>query len=228
MGKLIRFDYAKKGKQDKKMCREQIKLIVNKHTVQKRSKNEYYVADAIQIAEEILAVYMDKPFGATPIFQVIRDFDFEVCNSDLNNFDEGGISGIIKVNGNTKDFYGTDKIIITNMNDPISHQRFVAAHELGHYIMDCLGDSKYLDPNILFEEKYKYNSHQDKKEKCADQFAAELLMPTKKFVYRYNVASKAYFGNKKKIVEYLADYFQVKPKSIEKRVKEILLERCAE
>lgn len=34
MGKLIRFDYAKKGKQDKKMCREQIKLIVNKHTVQ--------------------------------------------------------------------------------------------------------------------------------------------------------------------------------------------------
>lgn len=41
MGKLIRFDYAKKGKQDKKMCREQIKLIVNKHTVQKRSKNEY-------------------------------------------------------------------------------------------------------------------------------------------------------------------------------------------
>ena len=136
MGKLIRFDFAKKGKQDKKMCREQIKLIVNKHTVQKRSKNEYYVADAIQIAEEILAVYMDKPFGATPIFQVIRDFDFEVCNSDLNNFDEGCISGIIKVNGNTKDFYGTDKIIITNMNDPISHQRFVAAHELGHYIMD--------------------------------------------------------------------------------------------
>ena len=34
MGKLIKFDYTKKGKQDTKMCREQIKLIVNRHTVQ--------------------------------------------------------------------------------------------------------------------------------------------------------------------------------------------------
>lgn len=228
MGELIEFDYTKKGKQDTKMCREQIKLIVNRHTVQAGGKKEYFVADAIQIADEILSVYTNKPFGATPIFQVIKDFDFEAYNSDLDDFDEGRISGIIKVNGDTKELYNTDKIIITNVNDPFSHQRFVAAHELGHYIMDCLGDSKYLDSNILFEETYKYNSHQDKKEKCADQFAAELLMPTKKFVYRYNLASKAYFGNKKKIVEYLADYFQVKPQSIEKRVKEILLQEYTE
>jgi Zn-dependent peptidase ImmA (M78 family) len=229
MGKIIKIDGKKKGNQNTNMYKEKMEKIIKCYTVESgKGRKEYCIADAIQIADEILDIYSKESFAATPIVRIIKDFGFLIYNSDLDKLNENGVSGIIEVNGQTKDIYSNDKIIVTNCNDPNEHQRFVAAHELGHYIMHCLGDSKYLDKNILFKETYVYNSHQDKKEKCADQFAAQLLMPKKKFVYRYAKAVQDFNGERERVIKYLSDYFQVKKESVEKRVKEILLEECYE
>ena len=106
--------------------------------------------------------------------------------------------------------------------------RFVAAHELGHYLFDCLGNPKYRDANCLFTETYPKNNHNSEKEIRADRFAAELLMPHDLFKKQYINArdDKKYnpFGSQAFIIEYLAKYFRVKKSSVIKRIGEVFFD----
>ena len=145
-------------------------------------------------------------------------------------YPQDNVSGVIYINGRTQEIYHIDKIIFTNSFDPIEHQRFVMAHELGHYLFDYLCSSRYVDNEDFFEETYKkgeYN-HNILKEKIADRFAAELLMPTDLFIEQYRYASCVDLDNSEIfrtyfIKEYLARFFNVKRSSIEKRIQEVLL-----
>lgn len=65
--------------------------------------------------------------------------------------------------------YNPDKKeILINITDPIQRQRFTKAHEIGHAVL-----------HKEFSNREEYTTVFDLKEREANQFAAELLMPKK-------------------------------------------------
>lgn len=132
-----------------------------------------------------------------------------------------GMSGVIYAGGRTMAAYGSDAIIFTDDMEPYGHQRFVAAHELGHYLFDYIGNPQRLHGERTFAENYPRSNHSSDKETRADRFAAALLMPAGRFRQQYNEAM-AYSSNRIYTVKYLARYFQVKESSVEKRIYEVL------
>lgn len=79
---------------------------------------------------------------------------------------------------------GAHKKIYINTNDSIERQRFTAAHELAHYLYEHSTDSYGLN--------YRHDGPKKTAvERKADDFAAELLMPSplvKKVVNKYESA----------------------------------------
>ncbi|KAI4445147.1 hypothetical protein C823_007654 [Eubacterium plexicaudatum ASF492] len=110
-----------------------------------------------------------------PIVKIVKAFNFKTYTETLSD----KLSGDIYINGDTKQKYGHNKIILVNKNEPFFHQRFVIAHELAHYLFDFLGKDKYHDSIIKFSDTYYKNQHETPEEKRANRFAASLLMPEK-------------------------------------------------
>lgn len=82
-----------------------------------------------------------------------------------------------------RDTYGTDSIICINGNVPVTQQRFSIAHEIAHYIFDYDATIH----NQVYYQTHTWNgSAEDMKEIRADEFAAELLMPTEVFKTEYH------------------------------------------
>lgn len=100
-------------------------------------------------------------------FEVARRLGIEV--SDTITWDKLEISGLITRK--------KKKVTIwVNPYDPEVRRRFTLAHELGHYVNDILvdGENEVSDtPETLYR-----NGSDDPKEVRANNFAAELLMPT--------------------------------------------------
>ena len=115
--------------------------------------------DAVRIANRILDVSHKIVYkgGETPIIEIIENFGMEVYRTkELDKlYPQDNVSGVIYINGRTQEIYHVDKIIFTSSFDPIGHQRFVMAHELGHYLFDYLCSSRYVDNEDFFEETYK-------------------------------------------------------------------------
>ena len=70
-------------------------------------------------------------------------------------------------------------VIIVNSNHHINRRRFTIAHELGHHILhgDYLNNNVHVDKAILRRDSLSSEAT-DSKEIAANQFAAELLMPS--------------------------------------------------
>lgn len=212
--KIIDINEYIKRRENTKMFNELIEELKKKGEENK----EYSIDDVIIIARKILLIATYYTGVTTPINRILEDFGIHTYHTSQLSKD---ISGVIYVGGTTKQIYSYDKIILVDSNDPIKHQRFVAAHELAHYLFDCLSNKKYSDGRLLFCETYPKVNHSSKKEVLADRFAAELLMPSNLFIEQYNIAmeennSRAY------IIKYLSEYFQTKMSSIEKRIIEVL------
>ncbi len=83
---------------------------------------------------------------------------------------EGQISGLLfRENGRT--------IIGVNSLHPKARQRFTIAHEIGHMMKLHIQDELHVDRAYLLRDE-KSSQAVDPKEIEANQFAAELLMPT--------------------------------------------------
>ena len=67
--------------------------------------------------------------------------------------------------------------IVINEGYPATRNRFTLSHEICHYLYD--GDSD------RFDDANKYNKESIEKEIRANRFAANLLMPQKKFIEIY-------------------------------------------
>jgi predicted transcriptional regulator len=83
----------------------------------------------------------------------------------------------------------TWKIGVNSLHHP-NRRRFTIAHELGHYFLHR-GDGDFQD-GILFRKEYQVN----RREREANEFAAQLLMPTVEFrrqlsVHGYDVLAVA-------------------------------------
>lgn len=184
--------------------------------------SRYTPQDASGTATEILRAAESAGCydgSATPVVQIVNAFGIDLRRT--SNMLEG-MSGVIYAGGRTRDAYGSDAVIFTDSTEPYGHQRFVAAHELGHYLFDYIGNPGCLDNSRTFAENYPRKDHSSEKESRADRFAASLLMPAEKFRERYNAAMNYGGGSRVYTIKYLARYFQVKESSVEKRIYEVL------
>lgn len=182
---------------------------------------------ALRKAMEIETV-KDVP-AQTPILGLVKSLGFDVYkDSSLPE----NISGRIEV-------VGRKRIIRVNPKEPWGHQRFVIAHELGHFLMhsglsieDGDDQNKYKDDYTKNPKSSLYFADVTKparnslKEKCADAFAAELLMPRDLFIQRYLFYStnEKFNPSKNRIITIrcLSQAFLTKPSSIERRIQEIM------
>lgn len=180
----------------------------------------YGIQDAEWLANAVLdAGGWDTHGQAIPIKDIAECFGFKVYAQDI--IPDGAI-GNIYVGGTTKKLYGHDKVIIAKKGEEPAHQRFIIAHELGHYLMDYVGSALERTPNRLFAQAYTKENHGagDIMEDRADRFAAELLMPKTEFLQEYARVMRMVESDMRFVIPTLAVYFDVKPGSIEKRIIE--------
>lgn len=103
-----------------------------------------------------------------------------------------------------------DECVITvNIAHPETRQRFTIAHELAHYILhrDLIGDG------VIDNAMYRSERLSDERERQANRYAAQLLMP-KKLVHQA-------WNNGAHTREALAARFKVSPEVAEIRMREL-------
>ena len=213
MNKIIRFTNYEWKRDDIMKFEDLIKDLKEKN----ENDYKYDLKEISKIANKILEdteYYSGR--GATPIVKIAKDFDFKTYKETLKN----GKSGDIHINGDTKEKYGHDKIILVNKKDELFHQRFVIAHELAHYLFEFLGNKEYKDNNTIFVDTYQKNQHETLQEKRANAFAAEIMMPKDLFVKQYYIAKREN-NNRMFILMYLSRFFETSIDSIEKRILEV-------
>ena len=170
------------------------------------------------IARDILSQINYYPEeGATPIVKIAKDFDFKTYKETLPDH----LSGDIYINGDTKEEYNHEKVILVNKRDELFHQRFVVAHELAHYLFDFIGNPDYKDIHVKFSDTYHKNKHETPQEIRANRFAASILMPKDLFIKQYNYINSI-DNNRVFVLTYLSRFFETSIDSIEKRILEVM------
>lgn len=108
-----------------------------------------------------------------PIVNIAKAYGFIVVEMNL---EEPGFMIIdkkgVEVNGKNE-----KRIIAINNLDSPFRKRFTIAHELGHYFLEVDGKSE--NENYYFHREVKSSETDYKKEREADLFASELLVPTR-------------------------------------------------
>lgn len=214
--------YIDKYKKHKKSEKKAMPLhdIVNEvqyKTRQNGGSNVHDLVYAEQIADRTLKelIKLDQYTGneTTPIIRLLSELDFFVFNNSLGR----NVCGLIQINKEDQsmiDAFGNSQVIILNEQEELGHARFVAAHELGHYIFEYDGIQKQ------FMNTYMKNAHSNHIEQICNRFAASLLMPKELFIKQYCLAQNE-IDDIDFIVYYLSRFFKTSKKSIKKRVWEV-------
>ena len=119
---------------------------------------------------EIISRYLEH--CPVDVKGLIKTLGIDVEFSNLGD----DISGVIERRNNGS------YLITVNAGDSESRQRFTMAHELGHYIYhrekmgDCIEDNRMY--RSTYGSKHYNNNISQKEETQANQFAANLLMPS--------------------------------------------------
>lgn len=155
-------------------------------------------------------------YSPTPIIKIAKKFGFEVFQTPQlkQKYD-----GIICVDSPWYVEQHYERLILVDTFKELQHQRFVIAHELGHYLFEYIG-SAFEKEHREFVRPYKKNNHVDLAEQQANRFASCILMPSNIFAAEYNnlaLQGKDAFY----ITRYLARFFEVKDESIQKRKIEV-------
>lgn len=167
-------------------------------------------AKAIELMEKVN--YVDDS-DAIDVIQIAKKAGFAVGNAVLDDEEDG----FIIVKEGAKEILGihTDKLIGVNSARTLEWKRFIIAHELAHYVLHYGSENH--------NGMYAHREHKKGKsvaENDADFFAANLLMPRKKFLNTYNELK-----NKKldfdEIVILLSSKFVVTSKTVERRIEEL-------
>jgi Zn-dependent peptidase ImmA (M78 family) len=126
------------------------------------------------------------------VFPVGELCDMLKINVEFTKLDKGK-SGFYDCNSQT---------IFVNDNYPATRNLFTIAHEIGHFILHQGSQNR-------FDEYHKYTEEELAREKVANNFAGELLMPQYKF--------KEAFDEVRGDIKKLADRFGVSIRAIEIR-----------
>lgn len=209
MGKLIQifyFNIMNNTKGDK-MCKELIREI-------RKKPND--IKDMSDRAQEVLKYFKITDFSSgTPIVDILKKLGFTNYQSEL---EPNGLSAYIAVDPAFKEVYGSDKITCVHIKRSVGHKRFALAHELGHYLFDFTEeDTNYY--NTYFPQKDENNF----KEKRANAFAANLLMPENEFLKKLDEYWNLYHSEK--VFIELSQYFIVSITAIKLRCSELNVEK---
>jgi Zn-dependent peptidase ImmA (M78 family) len=122
-----------------------------------------------QMAEEVL-----KQTGTArvpvPVEQIVKKLGIELVHESLGP----EVSGLIVLSP-------AGVKICVNQDDPEPRRRFTIAHELGHHVLKHqfeAGSHVHVDRGNVILYREKKTAGFDGKEREANKFAAELLMPT--------------------------------------------------
>lgn len=216
MGKIISFTCAKGQHTGEERGTNMYRELVD--NLRRNPANNYSINEAERLAGQVLEI-SEHEVGSTPIVRIANSIGFATLKEKNMPKD---ISGNIFVGGTTKEIYGVNEVIVVDEDEEYAHQRFIIAHELGHYLMDYLGSEDSRNPGILFSRAYLKSNHDSEEEIRADRFAAELLMPTKLFRRLYLRAMDASDDDLGYTISFLAKYFKTKRSSIERRICEVI------
>lgn len=179
-----------------------------------RARNTY--DDMPEVAVRLLALFTENTYPI-PVIEIAQELGFDVFETDMSDEE---LSGIIAIDSELKKTFDTDKLILVNERDTNEHKRFTIAHELAHYLFDAVPEQSYYNTYRTDESQWNANeAEHDDRERVANYFAANLLMPELDFARKYNGLKKS--QSKSAIIEELAAYFGVPKTAITIRYREL-------
>jgi Zn-dependent peptidase ImmA (M78 family) len=188
--------------------------------LEKRYKKKYTALEVEQLADSILIENNPAELVApTPIVKIVSDFGVKAFKIEKLGKD---ISGNIYIGGTTEKVFHHDKVIVVQAKEEFYHQRFIIAHELGHYLLDYIGNPTFEHPKKFFSKTYIKTEHEYSEDILVDKFAAELLMPSRLFLQKYINIMDYSRNNIVFTVTYLSVFFEVEKEKIIKRITEII------
>ena len=165
--------------------------------------------DSLSITEKAKNVLKKYELDSAPINieKICKAENIEIIRTDLSDLEKESnrqISGVIYL-----DYQDGKKIqqILINDNDIEPRQKFTIAHELGHYFL-------HVDPNDTLHTMISFRGAKNRREKEADIFAAELLMPKK-------LVEKEYESLPFPTASFLANVFGVSKLAMQYRLNEM-------
>jgi Zn-dependent peptidase ImmA (M78 family) len=117
---------------------------------------------------ELLSAYFKILIPPIDVLRLAQNAGLAVYATDFTDEDGEDVSGSIEIEDK-------NPVIYVNQNHPETRQRFTIAHELGHWFSGHLLD---VNDKIIDNAQCRRSSFWDAKEQQANQFAAELLMPS--------------------------------------------------
>ena len=129
--------------------------------------------------------------------------------------------GLIYVNDSGKDMV---RIIAYNSNLSEKENRFIIAHELGHFYLHSSINSFLQDGSFVYMYHNKNGNQEKQLEDEADFFAANLLLPKELFIEQYK--SYGELATSQVAIDGLSNYFKVSQRCIRKRIKEVVDSSC--
>ena len=181
--------------------------------IQSRNKEKKYDVNEMPEVAQMILDRLGIEEVPIPIVAIMKSLNFQVVAGELK--DE--ISGIIGIDDDLAKNFKSSKVIAINNKDNVGHQRFTMAHELAHYLFDF-----DVSNQIVYYNTYNTFEDENEEERRANYFAANLLMPEKKFKKEFdNVVIK---NNLYVTVEKLSQIFQVSGEAVRRRISELSLQ----
>lgn len=182
---------------------------------------KYKFSTITEYANRILSVNKRKSY--TLIFTITNKFGIKLYSKKMKS----NIYGCIKINGDTKQEYGYEKVILVNniINDEYI-QRVIVAHLLAYYLFDYLGSKNQRNDECYYAE---YMNQNYQIEEVANRFKLDILMPKKIFINQCSVAHRGakefgYEGVYESlfIERYLSKFFKVPNNMVMARINDLL------
>lgn len=166
------------------------------------------IENTVKNIMQMHSVNLSKPID---IVAFVREFGFVVTSLDLPETEDG----FVVVDDEDNNLFGlnSNKVIGVNKNRTVEEQRFIVAHELGHFVLQGQ------DKTLFAHRENKKGKNQE--ENDADYFAACILMYKDLFVEIYNFSERITSKLEEKI-SFLARYFKVPEQSVIRRFTETI------
>lgn len=180
-----------------------------------------YIDESISELTNFIFNTIDYNFKeSVRVTELLENFGFRIFTGSPAQED---VSGMIAIGVDNSKLKLPNRVILLNANEKMGHQRFTAAHELGHFLFDYIGGgvTEYYEA-LSINRTIEDESNMTLREYRANKFAAELLMPKKAFVNRYVFLSGIGLNNDN-MVYVLHDDFRVSETAIKRRIKELNL-----
>ena len=164
--------------------------------------NQPYVKAAERILE---AFWGDRGFPVDPVY-IANELGIKVVRAPLPP----------RVSGALVKMPGEDPVILIHSGDHIRRQRFTCAHELGHYVYLVRSNEDLESFEVVDLRSPLSSQGTDPKERFANNFAANLLMPRAEvrrlLAKGYDELEMArYFGVSEEAMRYRVRFVQEHP-----------------